>query len=117
MGDMAEEEVDRILKQADTDGNGELEYSEWVIATADKRKLLTEERLNTAFKMFDKDGGGSISADEIKQTLGVGKNIDEKVWTEVLKESDPDGNGVISFSEFKTMMMKFFEVEQQRKAP
>jgi calcium-dependent protein kinase len=99
-------------------GNGELEYSEWVIATADKRKLLTEERLNVAFKMFDKDGGGSISSDEIKQTLGVGKNIDERVWAEVIKESDPDGNGVISFAEFKTMMLKFFEVEQRsQKAP
>jgi calcium-dependent protein kinase len=35
-GDMAEEEVDKILKIADLDGNGEIEYSEWVIATMDK---------------------------------------------------------------------------------
>lgn len=31
----------------------------------------------------------------------------------MLKESDPDGNGVISFAEFKTMMMKFFEADQR----
>ena len=117
MGDLAEEEVDRILKAADTDGNGELEYSEWVVATTDKKKLLTEERLMVAFKLFDKDGGGTISSDEIKQVLGVGKNIDEKVWREVIKESDPDGNGVISFPEFQAMMHKFFEVESKVALP
>jgi Ca2+-binding EF-hand superfamily protein len=33
---MAEEEVDKILKLADMDGNGEIEYSEWVVATTNK---------------------------------------------------------------------------------
>ena len=42
----------------------------------DKRKLLTEEKLQQAFSMFDRDGGGSISSNEVKEVLGVGKNID-----------------------------------------
>lgn len=80
MGDLAEEEVDRIMKIADTDGSGEIDYSEWIVATIDKRKLLSHERLETAFNLFDKDSSGTISADEVKEVLGVGKNIDEKVW-------------------------------------
>ena len=44
-GDMAEEEVDKIMKIADLDGNGEIEYSEWVVATMDKHRLLTDEKL------------------------------------------------------------------------
>ena len=64
-GDLAEEYVDGILKAADADGNGELEYSEWVVATINKETLLTDEKLRTAFDMFDRDGGGSISAVEI----------------------------------------------------
>ncbi len=43
---MAEEEVDRILKIADLDGNGEIEYSEWIVASMDKTKLLTDEKLH-----------------------------------------------------------------------
>ena len=43
-GDMAEEEVDKILRVADLDGNGEIEYSEWVVATMDKTNLLTDEK-------------------------------------------------------------------------
>lgn len=106
MGDLAEEEVDRIMKIADADGSGEIDYSEWVVATMDKRKLLTNEKLEVAFNLFDKDGGGSISANEIKEVLGVGKSIDEKVWNDIIKEVDGNGDGEISFLEFKIMMQK-----------
>lgn len=106
MGDLAEEEVDRIMKIADADGSGEIDYSEWVVATMDKRKLLSNEKLETAFNLFDKDGSGTISADEIKEVLGVGKNIDEKIWNDIVMEVDGNGDGEISFTEFKIMMQK-----------
>lgn len=106
MGDLAEAEVDRIMKIADADGSGEIDYSEWVVASMDKRKLLTNEKLEVAFNLFDRDGGGSISANEIKEVLGVGKNIDEKVWNDIIMEVDANGDGEISFLEFKTMMQK-----------
>lgn len=109
LGDMAEEEVDRIMKAADTDGSGEIDYSEWIVATTDKKKLLTDDKLKMAFSVFDRDGGGSISNNEIKEVLGVGKNIDEKVWNEIIKEVDPNGDGEISFEEFKQMMSKLME--------
>ena len=79
LGELAEDEVDRIMKIADTDGSGEIDYSEWVIATMDKKKLLTEDKLLMAFNMFDKDNGGSISSAEVKDTIGVGKNIDTQL--------------------------------------
>ena len=101
LGDMAEEEVDRIMKAADTDGSGEIDYSEWIVATTDKRKLLTDDKLNVAFNMFDRDGGGSISSEEVKEVLGVGKNISEHIWNEIVSEVDPNGDGEISFEEFK----------------
>jgi calcium-dependent protein kinase len=107
MGDLAaEEEVDRIMKIADADGSGEIDYSEFVVATINKRKLLSDEKLVAAFALFDKDGSGSISANEIRDVLGVGKNIDEKVWNEIITEVDGNGDGEISFEEFKTMMQK-----------
>lgn len=101
LGDMAEEEVDRIMKAADTDGSGEIDYSEWIVATTDKRKLLTDDKLKVAFNMFDRDGGGSISSEEVKEVLGVGKNISEHIWNEIVSEVDPNGDGEISFEEFK----------------
>ena len=44
-GDFAEEEVDKIMTQVDIDGSGEIEYSEWLSATSDMKKLLSKERL------------------------------------------------------------------------
>lgn len=94
------------MKIADSDGSGEIDYSEWIVATMDKKKLLSNEKLEAAFNLFDKDGSGSISAVEVKDVLGVGKNIDEKVWNDIIMEVDANGDGEISFIEFKTMMQK-----------
>jgi calcium-dependent protein kinase len=49
-----EKEVDKIFKQADVDGNGEIDYSEWQVATINKYDVLQEEKLRGAFELFDK---------------------------------------------------------------
>lgn len=66
-------------------------------ATVNKQNLLSEEKLELAFNFYDKDKNGSISIDEIKEVLGVGKKIKEEVWMEVIKEVDADGNGEVSY--------------------
>jgi calcium-dependent protein kinase len=55
------------------DGNGEIDYSEWLVATTNTKNLVSDEKLKVAFGFFDKDGNGSISIDEIKEVLGVKK--------------------------------------------
>ena len=57
--------------------------------------------------MFDKDGNGTISGDEIKAVLG--KSVDMKVLDDMIKEVDTNGDGEISLIEFKEMMLKFLE--------
>mmetsp|Transcript_33829 Transcript_33829/g.32943 ORF Transcript_33829/g.32943 Transcript_33829/m.32943 type:complete len:178 (-) Transcript_33829:46-579(-) len=111
--DQIREEVDKFFKNADFDGNGELEYSEWQVATINKRSILQEEKLKGAFELFDKDGSGSINANEIKEVLGIGKKFgDEKIWNEIIMEVDVNGDGEISFDEFKLMMHKFLSGEE-----
>ncbi len=41
----ADEEVNRIMSNADSDNNGFIDYSEFVAATVNKKKLLSKERL------------------------------------------------------------------------
>ena len=78
-----------------------------MLATMDINELLTNKKLMAAFQMFDKDGNGEISVDEIISVVGGKGNKQEKnEWKDVLKDIDIDGNGEISFEEFKIMMLK-----------
>ena len=105
--DDAEKEVERIMNEVDIDKSGTIDYNEFVLATINKQKLLNKEKLEATFKMFDKDGSGTITADEIKSVLG--KAVDKKLLEEMVKEVDENGDGEISLVEFKEMMLKFLE--------
>lgn len=54
--------------------------------------------------MFDKDNGGTISAQEVAQILGNNLSKDQNVWDEIIKEVDINGDGQIDFEEFKQMV-------------
>lgn len=83
-GEFAQEEVDRIFKLVDVDHSGEIDFSEFVTATVNRGELLKDEKLKAAFDVYDKDGGGTISTDEIKLVLGVGQDISEDVWKQIV---------------------------------
>lgn len=74
-------EATNFFKIADVDGNGSIDFSEWSAATINKTNLLNEKNLKECFKMFDKDGGGSISAEEVAAILGGQLAArDQEVW-------------------------------------
>jgi len=61
-----------MFKSVDTDNSGFIDYSEFVVAAMNEGQLTSNEKLQAAFKMFDKDGSGIISPDEIKEVLSFG---------------------------------------------
>ena len=69
-GVVVEAEVDEIMALADLNGNGELDYSEWLMATSKRSDILNSKKLLQAFQYFDKDGSGKISLDELKEAMG-----------------------------------------------
>jgi len=105
----AEAEVDAIMKAVDNNNSGAIDYTEFVMATINRQKLLSKERLESIFKLFDKDGNGYLTADELKEVFNPGnaKEIDANVWDDLIKEVDQNGDGKISYKEFKDMMLKF----------
>lgn len=63
------------------------------------------EEFRGAFRQFDKDGGGSIDAAELKDLMASVGNVptDEEVQ-EMVRIADADGSGSIDFPEFVTLM-------------
>jgi calcium-dependent protein kinase len=70
---------------ADSDGSGEINYSEWIMTACDRTKLLNNEKLEGAFKMFDKDGSSTVSLEEIKGMLDGLKILDEDLVKRAMK--------------------------------
>ena len=66
-----------------------------------------EDEILEAFKVFDKDGNGLISARELKHVMGnLGESLSEDEVEAMIKEADTDGDGSINYAEFFTMVSK-----------
>ena len=56
-----------------------------------------EEEMTEAFRVFDKDGNGVITAEELKQVMAnLGEKLTEEEVAEMIKEADTDGDGVVN---------------------
>lgn len=61
-----EAELQDMLNEIDADGNGTIDFPEFLAMMVRKTKDMdSEEELKQAFKLFDKDGNGFISAAEL----------------------------------------------------
>mmetsp|Transcript_30445 Transcript_30445/g.27685 ORF Transcript_30445/g.27685 Transcript_30445/m.27685 type:complete len:178 (+) Transcript_30445:371-904(+) len=82
-----------------------LRYSEFLSAAMDKRLYTNEERLWDAFRRFDVDNSGFITATDIKKAMArAGRKIPDSEVEKMMKEFDPSSKGQISFENFKEMM-------------
>ena len=102
--DISKEELSKIIKFMDFDGNGYIEYEEFIRVTLPKEQLFTDINLKNAFEMFDKDKNGTISVDEIIEVIGIDKEFDKNAIEELKKEVSYDGNKEIDFKHFKDFM-------------
>jgi calcium-dependent protein kinase len=85
---------------ADADNSGEINYSEWVMTAIDRTKLLSAEKLESAFKMIDKDGSKTVSIEEVKGLLESLKILDEDLIKRAMKSVDIHRRGELTFHEF-----------------
>jgi len=61
----------------------------------------TEQELVNAFKVFDKDGSGTISTDELRNVLkSLGENLTDAELDDMIKLADKNGDGHIDCTSF-----------------
>lgn len=97
-----------MIREVDADGDGFIDLQEFIeLNTKDVGYEEVLENLRDAFKVFDIDKNGSITAEELQNVLGsLGEESTMAECRKMISGVDVDGDGMISFDEFKVMMMR-----------
>ncbi|KAH0828681.1 hypothetical protein J3R83DRAFT_3050 [Lanmaoa asiatica] len=114
-----------MINEVDADGNGTIDFPEFLTMMARKmRDTDSEEEIKEAFKVFDKDGNGFISAAELRHVMTnlgedvsklgrssarvqrefAGEKLTETEVEEMIREADVDGDGQINYEEFVKLL-------------
>ncbi|KAF7152802.1 hypothetical protein RHSIM_Rhsim01G0162600 [Rhododendron simsii] len=113
---VAEKEAERMVMEMDRDGDGLVDIDEFMdVVNLDNKAggggFGKEfggggDELMDAFMIFDRDKNGFISAKELQRvlvSLGCG-NCSLRECREMIRGVDRDGNGLVDFDEFRSMM-------------
>ena len=121
-----EAELKDMINEVYADGNGTIDFPEFL--TMMVRNIVDlEAEIMEAFKLFDKNGDGYISTVELRHVMAslgalllihprplvsvlrspfLGQNPTEAELTDMIDEVDADGNGMVDYPEFLTMMVR-----------
>src|SRR4028118_900491 len=97
-----ETELRDMIKEVDLDLSGSIDFEEF------KMLMVSEQgdrqsRLKMSFSVFDENGTGQISKNEMQDVMSP-FGLTEPELDEIIKEADHDGNALIDFEEFCTLV-------------
>src|SRR6266536_112773 len=90
-------ELQDMINEIDADGNGKIDFPEFLTMMARKMKDAdSEEEIREAFKVFDRDNNGYISAAELRHVMtSIGEKLTDDEVDEMIREADQDGDARI----------------------
>eukprot|EP00890_Picochlorum_soloecismus_P005479 jgi/Picsp_1/5932/NSC_03289-R1_calmodulin len=102
-----EAELKEMIEEVDTNKDGTIDFKEFLGLMSRKTKDKdSQEELREAFKVFDKDGNGYISAAELRHVMtSLGEKLSDEEVDAMMKEADADGDGQVDYEEFVKMMV------------
>lgn len=102
-----EAELQSMVNEIDKDGNGTVDFPEFLGMMSRKMKDTdSEEEIREAFRVFDKDGNGYVSAAELRHVMTrLGEKLSDEEVEEMIRAADTDGDGQVNYEEFVHMLV------------
>ncbi|XP_052273653.1 calmodulin-beta-like isoform X3 [Dreissena polymorpha] len=105
-----EQEIQELIKRPEgaADEGPHLTDFDAFLHIMAKRMTVPEpdDQLLEAFRVFDKEGTGIISAADLRQIVTtMGERLTDEEVEEMIKEADDDGDGQINYQEFTQMLI------------
>ncbi|KAL5499920.1 hypothetical protein EMCRGX_G011392 [Ephydatia muelleri] len=104
----SETDLEDMISDVDLDRNGTIEFGEFVAMMArNVKEADQDEEIKEAFRVFDLNGDGYISSNELGQIMGnLGEKLTPQEVDDMIREADIDGDGRISYEEFMIVMKR-----------
>lgn len=101
---IAVKDIDEMCKGLAVDGD--ISYSAFLAANVRRESYLKESYCHKAFRVFDKDGSGSINFAEFQQmmTREMSDRFSDEQAAEMFQRMDTSGDGEVDFDEFMSVL-------------
>lgn len=104
--DLPIEDVAALVESMDSDGDGLLGFDDFIKLVGPKEEEEKGASLREAFQVYKMDGHECITPTSLKRALGkLGESKTIEECTAMIRQFDTNGDGVVSFDEFKIMML------------
>ena len=98
----SDQEVSEMFEELDYQGNGKINYSEFLMATMDTNTFFRDTKLRCVFSMFDLKSNNKITPEEMKFAFEkLGQQVPISEIREMVAQHDVGKDGYITFPEFK----------------
>ena len=103
---------EKVFQLFDYDKSGQIDVREFMIALSNFTGAGKDDKLKFSFMIFDEDGNGVITKDELTRILKANHmaSQDSEVARKsdtIMAQADKDGDGVVTFDEFVVVSKKF----------
>ena len=113
MVDVAKHYGEDFFNKLDTNGDGVVDRAEFIAGTINQSRILSKENIHAMYRMLDQDGDEALTIKELKEVFttlpdsfdGEQKNKVEKMWEEIFRKADTDGNGTLDIDEFTSALL------------